>query len=152
MPRPSDYTKKLTQELGDDIALLRGIALWRVMKQSFCIAVLGLVGFFAASALAGEREKSDSRCAELEKLVLELSDGAFAPTGEPLLRDDVPERNYIRCLGIGFAQFGEAQPVRAVLVSFGTEPDGTVWLDFWEKRQEPSFKWKREWKRGSGDR
>ncbi len=116
------------------------------MKKSLCVAVLGVVGFSSPSISAGEHE-TDSRCAELEKLVLELSGNAFAPSGEPLLRDDRPERDFIWCLGIGFAQFGEDQPAKAVILSFGTEPDGTVWLDFWEKRREPSFKWKREWKR-----
>ena len=111
------------------------------MRKSLGIVVSGIAGLFSASVSASEHE-TDSRCAELQELVLKLSDRAFAPTRNPIIRDDRPERNFIWCLGIGFAEFGEEQPVEAVILSFGTEPDGTVWLDFWEKRREPSFKWK----------
>lgn len=111
------------------------------MRGLLRVIVLGVAGLFAASVSALEHE-ADTRCAKLEKRVLELSDGAFVPTREPLLRDDKPERNFIWCLGLGFAQFGEDEPAKAVVLSFGTEPDGTVWLDFWEKRKKPFFKWK----------
>ena len=111
------------------------------MRGLLRVIVLGVVGLFSASASALEHE-ADTRCAKLEKLVLELSGGAFVPTREPLLRDDKPERNFIWCLGLGHAQLGKGEPVKAVILSFGTEPDGTVWLDFWEKRKEPFFRWK----------
>ena len=112
----------------------------RVMKL-LRIVVLAVAGLFSASAWA-EETGTDARCMELQQLVLELSDSAFHPTRDPVIRDDRPERNFIWCLGIGYAQFGEGRPVEAVILSFGTEPDGTVWLDFWEKRKEPFFKWK----------
>ena len=111
------------------------------MRESIRIVVLGVAGFFSASASALE-PGTDLRCSELQELVVELSDTDIAASREPLLLDDVPERNYIWCLGIGFAVLGEDPRPKAVILSFGTEPDGTVWLDFWEKRSEPSFKWK----------
>lgn len=112
------------------------------MTRTFlCALVLGGAGFFSALTLATEPEP-DLRCEELEKLVIELSPTDIHPTREPLVRDHVPEKNYIWCLGIGFTTFGEDQREKAVILSFGTEPDGTIWLDFWEKRGEPSFKWK----------
>ena len=98
---------------------------------------------FAASASASEAG-SDLNCAELQELVVELSPVYIAPTREPLRRDHVPEQNYIWCLGIGFADVENYQHSKAVILSFGVESDGTVCLDFWEKRTEPSFKWKWE--------
>ena len=111
------------------------------MRKSLRIVVLGVAGFFSASASALE-PGTDLRCSELQELVVELSGTDIAPTREPLLRDEMPERNYTWCLGMGFAALGEDQHPKAVILSFGIEPDGTVWLDFWEKRREPSFKWK----------
>ena len=111
------------------------------MRKSLAIVVLGAAGLFSTSASASEHE-AESRCAELQQLVLLLSDEAFAPTRDPIVRDYRTERDFVWCLGIGFSQFEEEQPVEAVILSFGTESDGTVWLDFWEKRREPSFKWK----------
>ena len=110
------------------------------MKKSTGVVALGFGVFLASASALGQ--ETDPRCAELQELVLKLSDQAFAPTRDPLIRDAIPERNYIWCLGIGFAKSGEDQPVETLISSFGTEPDGTVWLDFWDKRKEPSFKWK----------
>ena len=111
------------------------------MRKLPRIVVLGVAVFFSASASATEPEAAEL-CAELQKLVVELSPTDFVPTREPLVRDHVPERNYIWCLGIGFAGQGKDEPPKAVILSFGTEPDGTVWLDFWEKLGKESFKWK----------
>ena len=110
------------------------------MRKLIQIMVLGLLVFPAPASTS--QAETNSHCTDLQKLVLELSPTDFAPTREPLLRDHVPERNFIWCLGIGFAALGKDQRVKAVILSFGTEPDGTVWLEFWEKREEPSFKWK----------
>ena len=110
------------------------------MRKLIQIMVLGLL-VFAGSASTSQAE-TNSHCTDLQNLVVELSPIGIAPTREPLLRDHLPERNYIWCLGIGYAPLGRDQRVKAVILSFGTEPDGTVWLDFWEKREEPSFKWK----------
>ena len=112
----------------------------RVVIKLIQIIVLGL-SVFSASASVSEPE-TNLRCTELEKLVVELSGSVVAPTREPLLRHHVPERNYIWCLGIGFAVLGKDPRPKAVITSFGTEPDGTIWLEFWEKRGKPSFKWK----------
>lgn len=112
----------------------------RVVRKLIQIIVLGL-SVFSASVSVSE-PGTNLRCTELQKLIVELSPTDIAPTRGPLLRDYVPERNYIWCLGIGFAVLGKDQRTKAVILSFGTEPDGTIWLDFWEKRGKPSFKWK----------
>ena len=112
---------------------------WTNLSPPFSI-VLGL-SFFSASASASEPE-TNLHCTKLQKLVIEWSPTGIAPTREPLLRDHVPERNYIWCLGIGFTVLGNDPRPKVVILSFGTVPDGTIWLDFWEKREEPSFKWK----------
>ena len=96
---------------------------------------------FAASDSASEAG-SDLNCAELQERVVELSPITIVPIREPLLRDHRPEQNYIWCLGSGFALFGNDQSTGSVILSFGMEVDGSIWLDFWEKRREPSFKWK----------
>lgn len=111
------------------------------MRKLILIIVLGL-SVFSASATALDRATA-LRCAELQKLVVELSPAGISPTREPLVRDHVPKRNFIWCLGIGFASLGKDQRPKAVILSFGTEPDGTIWLEFWEKRGDSSFKWKR---------
>lgn len=111
------------------------------MRKLTSTVVLGL-SVLSGSALAADR-RSELRCAELQKRVVELSPVDVSPTREPLVRDHVPNRNFIWCLGIGFATLGEDQRPKAVILSFGTEPDGTIWLEFWEKRRKPSFKWKR---------
>ena len=119
------------------VELHRGEQLVRKLIQ---IIVLGLSAFsVSASAL---EPGTNLHCTELQKLVVELSRTDIAPTREPLLREHTPERNYIWCLGIGFAALGKDQRPKAVILSFGAEPDGTIWLDFWEKRENPSFKWK----------
>ena len=105
---------------------------------------LRFFGSLAAFAASASEAGSDLNCAELQELVVELSPVSIAPTREPLRRDHVPEKNYIWCLGIGFADVENYQHSKAVILSFGVESDGTVWLDFWEKRTEPSFKWKWE--------
>ena len=110
------------------------------MRKLIQIIMLGLP-VFSVSASALE-PGTNLNCTELQKLVVELSRTDIAPTRKPLLRDYAPERNYIWCLGIGFAVLGKDQRPKAVIMSFGTEPDGTIWLDFWEKRGKPSFKWK----------
>ena len=110
----------------------------RLMRK--LILALWMAAFAASASEAG----SDLNCAELQELVVELSPVSIAPTREPLRRDHVPEQNYIWCLGIGFADVENYQHSKAVILSFGVESDGTVWLDFWEKRTEPSFKWKWE--------
>ena len=110
------------------------------MRKVIQIIVLGLSAFSASTAAS--EPGTNLHCTELQKLVVELSPTDIGPTREPLLRDYVPERNYIWCLGIGFAVLGKDQPPKAVILSFGTEPDGTIWLEFWEKRGKPSFKWK----------
>ena len=69
------------------------------------VVVLGLSVF---SALAPASEPgANLHCTELQKLVVELSPTDIAPTREPLLQDHAPERNYIWCLGIGFAALGK---------------------------------------------
>ena len=111
------------------------------MRQLILIIVLAL-SVFSESATAFDRA-TELRCEELQKLVVELSPVGVSPTREPLVRDHVPKRNFIWCLGIGFATLGRDQRPKAVILSFGTEQDGTIWLEFWEKRVNPSFKWKR---------
>ena len=108
------------------------------MRNLFRFIVFGLS---VSSASASESE-TNLHCAELQKFVVERSTTEISPTREPLLRDHVPEQNYIWCLGSGFTVLGDDQRPKAVILSFGTEPDGTIWLDFWEKREKPSFKWK----------
>lgn len=110
------------------------------MRKLIQTAVLGL-SVLSASASASE-PRTELRCAKLEKLVVELSRADIVPTRAPLVRDHVPARNFIWCLGIAFATLAKDQRPKAVILSFGTEPDGTIWLDFWEKREKPSFKWK----------
>ena len=112
----------------------------RVTMLAMQIIVLGL-STFSVSASALE-PGTNLHCTELQKLVVELSGTDIAPTRDPLLREYTPERNYIWCLGIGFAVLGKDKRLKAVILSFGTERNGTIWLDFWEKRQNPSFKWK----------
>ena len=113
------------------------------MRKLIQIIVSGLLGLsvFLVSASALE-PGTNLHCKELQELVVELSSRDIAPTREPLIRDYKPERNYIWCLGIGFAVLGNDPRPKAVILSFGTEPDGTIWLDFWEKQAKPSFKWK----------
>ncbi len=108
------------------------------------ILALWMAAFAASASASASEAGSDLNCAELQELVVELSPVYIAPTREPLRRDHVPEQNYIWCLGIGFADVENYQHSKAVILSFGVESDGTVWLDFWEKRTEPSFKWKWE--------
>ena len=111
-----------------------------MVRKSIQIAVLGLM--LVSPAASAAEPGTNLRCEELEKLVVELSPTDVSPTRAPVVRDHVPARNYIWCLGIGFAALGKNQRAKAVILSFGTEPDGTIWLDFWEKRAKPSFKWK----------
>ena len=75
------------------------------MRKLIQIIVLGLSTFpVSASAL---EPGTNLDCIELQKLVVELSRTDIAPTREPLLQDHAPERNYIWCLGIGFAALGK---------------------------------------------
>lgn len=107
------------------------------MKKLLLIVVWGLP-IFAIPAAASEEEALEL-CEELEELVIELSATDVAPTRRPLVRHYEPEQNYIWCLGIGFASLDEE--IDAFFLSFGREPDGSLWLDFWDKRETPSFKW-----------
>ena len=111
------------------------------MRKLIQIIVLGL-SVIAMPAAASE-EEALVRCEQLEELVVKRSATDIAPTRRPLVRHYVPKRNYIWCLGIGFAQLGKDERAKAVILSFGREPDGSLWLDFWEKRKTPAFKWAR---------
>ena len=113
------------------------------MRKLIQIIVSGLL-VFSVSASALE-PGTNLHCKELEEIVVELSRGRdvnIVTTRELVLLDYKPEQNYIWCLGIGFASVGKDQTTQVVVLSFGTEVDGTIWLDFWEKRENPSFKWK----------
>lgn len=111
------------------------------------VVLFAIVGVCSMSTWAAD-PAGDSGCTELQALVVQLSKTDIAPTRQPLVRDEMPERDYVWCLGIGFAQLeGEGRGAKAVMLSFGREPDGSLWLDLWEKRDEPSFKWKQEWER-----
>ena len=44
-------------------------------------------------------------------------------------------------LGLG-QRWTVARKREVVLRLLRDEPDGTIWLDFWEKQENPSFKWK----------
>ena len=113
------------------------------MRKLIQIIVSGLL-VFSVSASALE-PGTNLHCMELEEIVVELSRGRgvdIITTREPVIRDYKPEQNYIWCLGMGFAKVGKDQTHKTVILSFGTEVDGTIWLDFWEKRENPSFKWK----------
>ena len=118
----------------------------RMMLKALGNFLVGAACLLSVPAMATETEPA-ARCAELEKLIVELSPVDIATTRVPVVRQHAPERNYIWCLGIGFAGLDENEPPKpkAVILSFGSEPDGTIWLDFWEKREEPSFKWKSTW-------
>ena len=107
------------------------------MRKLLLIVVLGL-SVIAMPALALE-EEAQVQCEQLEELVVKRSATDVASTRRPLVRHYVPEQNYIWCLGIGFASLDER--VKAVILSFGREADGSLWLDFWEKREAPAFKW-----------
>ena len=109
------------------------------MRKLLLIVVLGLQ-VIAMPAAASEEEVL-VRCEQLEELVVKRSATDVAPTRRPLVRHYVPERNYVWCLGIGFASLDGR--VKAVILSFGRESDGSLWLDFWEKRETPAFKWSR---------
>ena len=114
------------------------------MRKLIQIIVSGLLGLsvFLVSASALE-PGTNLHCKELQELVIELSsrDVEIIPTREPVLRDYKPEQNYIWCLGMGFAKVGQDQSLKTFILSFGTEVDGTIWLDFWVKQAKPSFKW-----------
>ena len=96
---------------------------------------------FSSASASAQEPGVNLNCTDLQTIVVELSRADIVPTRDPLIRDYRPEQNYIWCLGVAFAVLGNDQSVKAVILSFGIEPDGTVWLDFWEKREEPSFKW-----------
>lgn len=106
------------------------------MKKLLLIVVWGLP---IAAVPAAASEEALELCEQLEELVIERSAADVTPTRRPLIRHYEPEQNYIWCLGIGFASLDEK--VNAFILSFGREPDGSLWLDFWDKRETPSFKW-----------
>ena len=87
----------------------------RLVRKLIQVMVLGM-SVFSVSASASE-PTTNLRCTELEKLVVALSPTDIAPTRAPLLRDHVPARNYIWCLGVGFAALGKGQRPKAVILS-----------------------------------
>ena len=118
----------------------------KLVRKLIQIIVSGLLGLSVFSVSASALEPGTNlHCKELEEFVVEMSRGRgvdIFTTREPVLRDYKPEQNYIWCLGMGFAKVGQDQSLKTVILSFGTEVDGTIWLDFWVKQAKPSFKWK----------
>ena len=72
-------------------------------------------------------------CSEIEKRIGKLSSVRFHTTRTPLVRQRVPEKNYLWCWNIGFADSG------VVIVSYGRDPDSTLFLELYELGER--FKW-----------
>ena len=121
------------------------------MRRLFLIVVLGLPVMAMPAAASDEKalelceqlqvseDMAVKLCQQLQDLVIERSAVDFAPTKLPLVRHYMPDRNYIWCLGIGFAALDSQ--ANGVILSFGREVDGNLWLDFWEERETPTFYW-----------